>query len=96
MSAGVCVICGCTENSACDGGCYWVDEHEPLCSRCGERFPVGTTVMIALGPRTGRRGVVHRAPKLFMAHRYVDLAATNRADARRQLFHLRELVEIAK
>lgn len=31
-----CRRCGCTENSACDGGCWWVDVD--LCSRCnGEK-----------------------------------------------------------
>jgi hypothetical protein len=27
-----CRECGCTEQSACEGGCYWVDED--LCSKC--------------------------------------------------------------
>lgn len=21
----VCVICGCTDSEACDGGCYWIE-----------------------------------------------------------------------
>ncbi len=29
-----CRICGCTDNNACDGGCYWVEPD--LCSRCAE------------------------------------------------------------
>jgi hypothetical protein len=28
----VCRICGCTENSACDGGCSWIEDD--LCSEC--------------------------------------------------------------
>jgi hypothetical protein len=28
-----CRVCGCTLESACDGGCYWVGPD--LCSRCG-------------------------------------------------------------
>ena len=27
-----CRICGCTENNACEGGCYWVEDD--LCSKC--------------------------------------------------------------
>ncbi len=27
-----CQICGCTDDNACEGGCYWVAEH--LCSNC--------------------------------------------------------------
>jgi len=27
-----CRICGCTQDDACPGGCYWVDED--LCSAC--------------------------------------------------------------
>lgn len=31
MSA-ACRVCGCTDDDACDGGCWW---HEPgLCSAC--------------------------------------------------------------
>ncbi len=30
-----CRICGCTDNCACPGGCYWVEED--LCSRCVEK-----------------------------------------------------------
>ena len=31
---GFCRICGCTEESACSGGCEWVDHEHTLCSRC--------------------------------------------------------------
>ena len=29
-----CRICGCTQDNACEGGCYWVEED--LCSQCME------------------------------------------------------------
>ncbi len=29
-----CRICGCTDDNACEGGCYWVEED--LCSACAE------------------------------------------------------------
>jgi hypothetical protein len=29
-----CRICGCTDNNACSGGCYWVEDD--LCSNCTE------------------------------------------------------------
>jgi hypothetical protein len=30
-----CRICGCTQNNACVGGCYWVEKD--LCSKCAQR-----------------------------------------------------------
>jgi len=29
-----CRVCGCTENNACEDGCYWVEDN--LCSKCEE------------------------------------------------------------
>lgn len=29
-----CRKCGCTDDRACEGGCYWVEND--LCSRCAE------------------------------------------------------------
>jgi len=34
---GVCRVCGCTEERACEGGCYWVDSKKELCSACSIR-----------------------------------------------------------
>jgi len=30
-----CRVCGCTDNQACQGGCYWVEEY--LCSQCYQK-----------------------------------------------------------
>ncbi len=30
----VCRVCGCTEDNACQGGCYWVEPE--LCSACAQ------------------------------------------------------------
>lgn len=30
----VCVECGCTDDRACPGGCFWVTTFPPVCSRC--------------------------------------------------------------
>lgn len=30
----VCKGCGCTEEAACPGGCYWVSFDPPVCSVC--------------------------------------------------------------
>ena len=32
--AGECRLCGCTEERACTGGCFWVEPD--LCNRCQE------------------------------------------------------------
>ena len=36
----VCRVCGCTQNNACLGGCWWVDVD--LCSSCAEAAFAGT------------------------------------------------------
>jgi ParB/RepB/Spo0J family partition protein len=39
-----CCVCGCTEDSPCEGGCYWVegDDMEDRCNRCvGKPIPRG-------------------------------------------------------
>lgn len=35
-----CRICGCTDDNACDGGCWWVDT-SPLCSTCAQAIAAG-------------------------------------------------------
>ncbi len=40
----VCRVCGCTDDNACLGGCYWVEDPEhigDLCSSCLERVQRG-------------------------------------------------------
>jgi hypothetical protein len=29
-----CIGCGCTDDRACPGGCYWVGKNPPVCSAC--------------------------------------------------------------
>lgn len=39
----VCRVCGCTDDNACPGGCYWVEDPEcigDLCSRCAEKLDI--------------------------------------------------------
>lgn len=31
-----CRVCGCTQDNACEGGCYWVEDD--LCNRCAEKM----------------------------------------------------------
>jgi hypothetical protein len=31
---GVCRVCGCTEDRACEGGCSWKDDTKTICTRC--------------------------------------------------------------
>ena len=31
---GVCRVCGCTEENACEGGCAWANEEKTLCTAC--------------------------------------------------------------
>lgn len=34
LVAGTCCVCGCTEHSACAGGCSWVDASRTVCDQC--------------------------------------------------------------
>lgn len=34
--SGICRVCGCTDDNACEEGCIWVDKEHTLCSTCGE------------------------------------------------------------
>lgn len=31
---GTCRVCGCIEQRACPGGCWWTDKDKTLCSAC--------------------------------------------------------------
>lgn len=42
-----CRVCGCTDNHACLGGCYWVEED--LCSSCAEKAIESDQCMEASG-----------------------------------------------
>ena len=33
-----CRICGCTQNNACKGGCFWVEDN--LCSKCVKKVKI--------------------------------------------------------
>lgn len=41
-----CRVCGCTDDYACPGGCYWVEED--LCSKCMDKAKADRT-----GPKGG-------------------------------------------
>lgn len=34
VELGVCRVCGCVDEMACEGGCTWVDDEHTLCSAC--------------------------------------------------------------
>jgi protein gp37 len=54
--ARACRVCGCTENNACEGGCWWVEDD--LCSSCvGKEIPAGDRPVTfwKLGKRTSGR-----------------------------------------
>ncbi len=40
MKNSKCKICGCTDNHACIGGCFWVDSNHTICSRCAIDKPL--------------------------------------------------------
>ena len=32
----ICEGCGCTNERACPGGCYWISHDPPVCSACAD------------------------------------------------------------
>jgi hypothetical protein len=36
-NSGTCFACLCTDERACEGGCYWIDPDHTLCSVCSHR-----------------------------------------------------------
>lgn len=50
---GVCRVCGCTENRACDDGCSWVTRD--LCSTCARAI-----IAVADWMQTAHRGAGQR------------------------------------
>jgi hypothetical protein len=59
--AGVCRVCGCTDDNACPGGCAWVDAGRSLCSSClvnaaGDLLGATTEAVLVryFGPTAGR------------------------------------------
>ncbi|MEW6573161.1 MAG: hypothetical protein AB1374_05960 [Bacillota bacterium] len=67
-----CRICGCTDERACPGGCYWVEPD--LCSRCAERSDVDK------GPEDllRRDGVCCSCGKLLASSLHLNLVALNK------------------
>lgn len=31
---GTCIACGCRDERACEGGCFWIDPSHLICSAC--------------------------------------------------------------
>jgi len=50
------MVCGCTDEYGCAGGCWWVDDWHVLCSRCARNMAV-----FVLAQRARIRAVVARA-----------------------------------
>jgi hypothetical protein len=50
---GRCIVCGCTDDDACEGGCFWVDGPHLLCSGHPENVLKKAERFLARG---GRRG----------------------------------------
>lgn len=53
-----CVKCGCTEDAACDGGCYWVPNEQmvDLCSTCATPQQLAAMVFAPVSSASARAG----------------------------------------
>ena len=48
--AGVCRVCSCTEENACEGGCSWADETKTICDRCVDTEAEGHAGVCRIAP----------------------------------------------
>jgi hypothetical protein len=55
-----CLICGCVEERACEGGCAWVDENVDLCTACCLKVPIAVLVKEQAREIALRRNVYRR------------------------------------
>lgn len=46
-----CRVCGCTDERACEGGCWWLSADDDLCSTCE---PAASHVLHVMGHRSKR------------------------------------------
>jgi hypothetical protein len=63
LGSGVCRACGCTDDEACEDGCFWVDPEHTLCSQCASKearspAPARQRARAERGERPAGRGVV--------------------------------------
>jgi hypothetical protein len=57
-----CRICGCTQNNACEGGCYWIEDD--FCSQCDEKMkPILFNTEMVQAILDGRKIVTRRVIK---------------------------------
>ncbi len=83
-----CRVCGCTDARACEGGCWWLDERDDLCSSCAaaQSHVVRRTRYFSLVIATCNCGQFQ--VKLPIAHhRKMETAVRN---------HWREVVALAR
>ena len=63
-----CVVCGCTHDNACDGGCSWAAAPVPLCSQC----EIAYKLALQLAKR------LHRNPAWNVFRKTVEIARVAR------------------
>lgn len=54
--AGICWLCGCTEEGACEGGCSWADDEQRVCSRCVDGIALEDLKLLELAVRAAKSG----------------------------------------
>lgn len=58
-----CVVCGCTQNRACEEGCCWAIGWPPVCSSCVTTYLLAEQWLLierAPGPRSAELERLHR------------------------------------
>jgi ParB/RepB/Spo0J family partition protein len=55
-----CLLCGCTEDAACPGGCSWFDPQKTICNRCAD--------LIRGGQRPVAEPLIAKAPLWLLEH----------------------------
>ena len=56
LAYGTCASCGCVDERACPGGCFWIDWAHMLCSACMENALAAVDLRKPLTPATTTAG----------------------------------------
>jgi hypothetical protein len=79
---GTCRVCGCTDDNACDGGCWWTDGTHTLCSTCDGTAEDLAYTLRWVSTLIGKRSMPARFTKL--AAKLAKDALARHARARQQ------------
>jgi len=58
-----CIVCGCTDERACDEGCEWISLAPPVCSSCVAKYLMAKAWNLIFMFEDSAKGAIARAIK---------------------------------